>query len=656
MITHRLKVTENRTIERLDHKPIVSKSNGADFIQFTFENPSEWSITGVLIVYMFNGTPYGSCVIDQDSNGNPLALTNVDGSWQLTVPVPYQCITSEGYLYTGISLFRTDVDASASTDTTPHIIAKLSTALLSQPIQILKNGGLDEIDVAASPNDDLLVRMKLFVDNFSTEWMENVDNKFDSIGKTLNGDSETGGGVIANVTTNTNNIQDLQKRIDELDDDVDALDVVVNGAEEIIDDDGSIKQEKVTGLVELQKEDAEEIEKLNSGLLAANTNIAELTDKTDSLTTKTDNNTTEITKLNGALIENLKEAGKLIDKNASDITALKSTVENPVFDDSFSKTSTSAVQNKVLTNLFDGIDTTVSLTKVADDTDSDGTEWSQLRLSQQFLAYDESSGDFSFNSFAARGYLCFEKQRFSVLSGRNSTVYRCQLLPNQTFNSLTVTNSISADEDSTLVPTTAWVKKLIGLSRVWPFHIKYEMNFKSSTNIENGAHLILYPSETPDIIQEIYDYEGYGVFGVKTIEGYANTAMLCCDAYSFNIYGNMSIIIDNVSSIREAIGNYKILFNELTSSCIQTEFKTDNVAIDNSKDDLIVNVPLFYTSSLEENETEYWKLTFNLELEKADGSSFTEDEVLKMSALDTPIQVICAGYIKPTDYTNIPPR
>lgn len=173
MITHNLKVTTNKTIERLDHKPIVAKTNGGDQICFTFDSIDEWNSEGTLICYMFNGTPYGSTVIDKDSSGNDLAITQVDDVYQLTVDVPYQCITSEGYLYTGLSLFS--YTASSDDTTIPKILTKTSTALLSQPIQILKNGGLDELDVAASPSDDMLVRMKLFIERIDKDWFNRID-------------------------------------------------------------------------------------------------------------------------------------------------------------------------------------------------------------------------------------------------------------------------------------------------------------------------------------------------------------------------------------------------------------------------------------------------------------------------------------------------
>lgn len=173
MIIHNLKVTANKTIERLDHKPIVAKTNGGDQICFTFDSIDEWNSEGTLICYMFNGTPYGSTVIDKDSSGNDLAITQVDGVYQLTVDIPYQCITSEGYLYTGLSLFS--YTASSDDATIPKILTKTSTALLSQPIQILKNGGLDELDVAASPSDDMLVRMKLFIERIDKDWFNQID-------------------------------------------------------------------------------------------------------------------------------------------------------------------------------------------------------------------------------------------------------------------------------------------------------------------------------------------------------------------------------------------------------------------------------------------------------------------------------------------------
>lgn len=173
MITHNLKVTTNKTIERLDHKPIVAKTNGGDQICFTFDSIDEWNSEGTLICYMFNGTPYGSTVIDKDSSGNDLAIIQIDGVYQLTVDVPYQCITSEGYLYTGLSLFS--YTASSDDTTAPKILTKTSTALLSQPIQILKNGGLDELDVATNPSDDMLVRMKLFIERIDKDWFNRID-------------------------------------------------------------------------------------------------------------------------------------------------------------------------------------------------------------------------------------------------------------------------------------------------------------------------------------------------------------------------------------------------------------------------------------------------------------------------------------------------
>lgn len=173
MITHNLKVTVNKTIERLDHKPIVAKTNGGDQICFTFDSIDEWNSEGTLICYMFNGTPYGSTVIDKDSSGNDLVITQVNDVYQLTVDVPYQCITSEGYLYTGLSLFT--YTASSDDTTIPKILTKTSTALLSQPIQILKNGGLDELDIAVSPSDDMLVRMKLFIERIDADWFNRID-------------------------------------------------------------------------------------------------------------------------------------------------------------------------------------------------------------------------------------------------------------------------------------------------------------------------------------------------------------------------------------------------------------------------------------------------------------------------------------------------
>ncbi len=418
MITHRLKVTEDRTIERLDHKPIVAKSNGADFVQFTFENPSEWTITGVLVVYMFNGTPYGSCVIDKDSDGNPLALTENDGVWQLTAPIPYQCITSEGYLYTGLSLFRTDVDASTSSDTTPHIIAKLSTALLSQPIQILKNGGLDEIDVAASPNDDLLVRMKLFIESFSTEWMENVDKKFDNLDKTISGDSETGGGLIADITTNANNIIGLQERIDELNTDVDALDVVVNGSEAIVDDSGSVEQEAVKGLVELQKEDAENIQ--------------------------------------GIIDSVMEDIIPTVQTQADKLEELQTEVENIVVDEEFSNTSTNAIQNKTLTEFLTGLNHEVVMTTFMEaviDRFTLGVLFSQQQLSMQ-------NGELSKQGKLKEiGSLRFDAMRFTNSSSNTSRPY-ISLHDDQIFTSVKV-DTPASDDNSSLVPNTEWVNNRI---------------------------------------------------------------------------------------------------------------------------------------------------------------------------------------------------
>lgn len=228
MIIHNLKVTANKTIERLDHKPIVAKTNGGDQICFTFDSIDEWNSEGTLICYMFNGTPYGSTVIDKDSSGNDLAITQVDGVYQLTVDIPYQCITSEGYLYTGLSLFS--YTASSDDTTIPKILTKTSTALLSQPIQILKNGGLDEFDVAASPSDDMLVRMKLFIERIDKDWFNQIDeycetndkywtdakeyatsieNGLEDLGKWESEDR-------ASILTNTTQIEDLQSKIKDL--------------------------------------------------------------------------------------------------------------------------------------------------------------------------------------------------------------------------------------------------------------------------------------------------------------------------------------------------------------------------------------------------------------------------------------------------------
>ena len=641
MITHRLKVTENRTIERLDHKPIVSKSNGADFIQFTFENPSEWNITGVLVVYMFNGTPYGSCVIDQDSNGNPLALTNVDGTWQLTVPVPYQCITSEGYLYTGISLFRTDVDASASTDTTPHIIAKLSTALLSQPIQILKNGGLDEIDVAASPNDDLLVRMKLFVDNFSTQWMENVDNKFDSIDKTLNGDSETGGGIIANVTTNTNNIQDLQKRIDELDDDVDALDIIINGAEEVIDADGSVEQEKVTGLVELQKEDAAAIEELKSDVktehnwaeneftdLKATTK--ELKATTKELTTKTDDNTTLITNLKNTVVEQFEEDKELINKNASDITALKSTVENPVFDTTFSKTSTSAVQNQVLTRLFNGMYSKVATKAVVNSDDG-----LRFYIGQEQLDYDSSTGKIVDGETKDTGAIIFHPNYFAGEASTDEAALIVQLKPNQALESLTVTNSDLLDnDDSTRVPSTLWVNNLVELHETYPFLTCIKGSYVPTDDpLSSTEQLNMVVSESTNY----YEYDSNFKFEGKFLDS---------DAFQFFAYGNAHVTITNVNIFRE-LGLSNIEFNGSPD--------TQNVSLNTNENYLTFDVPFFGCSEANPVEKIYsFSCGTSITLRKTDGSLFTSSDRENIINAGVTFDLTFVGNIKVTGRSEFP--
>lgn len=224
MIIHNLKVTANKTIERLDHKPIVAKTNGGDQICFTFDSIDEWNSEGTLICYMFNGTPYGSTVIDKDSSGNDLAITQVDEVYQLTVDIPYQCITSEGYLYTGLSLFS--YTASSDDATIPKILTKTSTALLSQPIQILKNGGLDELDVATSPSDDMLVRMKLFIECIDKDWFNQIDeycetnDKYWTDAKELYASFEDGLESLgkwesvdrAKILTNTAQIEDLQSK------------------------------------------------------------------------------------------------------------------------------------------------------------------------------------------------------------------------------------------------------------------------------------------------------------------------------------------------------------------------------------------------------------------------------------------------------------
>ncbi len=225
MIIHNLKVTENRTIERLDHRPIVAKTKGDDQICFQFDSVSDWDANGTLVCYMFNGTPYGSAVIDKDTSGNPLAITLVDGIYRLTVDVPYQCITSEGYLYTGLSLFaHTEVASEGGTDI-PTIVAKTSTALLSQPIQILKNGGLDEIDVAASPANDMLVRMKLFMERVDNEWFGAVDDKFEEQ-DAWNENVETRMAEVNNI------VEDHETRITETEEKVAIIEEQVTGTEE----------------------------------------------------------------------------------------------------------------------------------------------------------------------------------------------------------------------------------------------------------------------------------------------------------------------------------------------------------------------------------------------------------------------------------------
>ena len=621
MITHRLKVTENRTIERLDHKPIVSKSNGADFIQFTFDNPGEWNIAGVLVVYMFNGTPYGSCVIDKDSNGNPLAITERDGAWQLTVPVPYQCITSEGYLYTGLSLFRTDVDTSASTDTTPHIIAKISTALLSQPIQILKNGGLDEIDVAASPNDDLLVRMKLFVENFSTEWMENVDGKFEDLDKVINGDSETGGGLIADIATNANNILGLQERIDELDDDIDALDIIVNGTEEIIGDDGSVEQEKVTGLVELQKKDAANIESIQSTAKVEHNwvehELTDLKEKDDSLETVTDN----LVKGQESNATMLEEVATTLDEQKQRVAALQSTVENPVFDATFSDTSTSAVQNKVLTNLLNGMPTETVFAAVAD------TDTARFYIGQEQLKYDSSTGEISNTDPIYIGLVAFSTDSFkATIADRNRMLL--QLNPSPTFESLAVSDDISIEENSELVPNTKWVFNFSTLQNPCPFTYSGSMKL---TQIDLSTS-----NQVAFILENLTMLASYGpnLFGLTPYE--FDGAQITSSRFLFLLHGWMTFRFDlkelNNLGVQEVV--------------IQNYFKSK----------------VFDTSNYQENKTPfpYWKWSTSKGIastlpdavfyfRKSDNSDFTELEIENITK-NISVLVYFNGFIEPHSF------
>lgn len=636
MITHRLKVTENRTIERLDHKPIVSKSNGADFIQFTFDNPGEWNISGVLVAYMFNGTPYGSCVIDKDSNGNPLAITERDGAWQLTVPVPYQCITSEGYLYTGLSLFRTDTDTSASTDTTPHIIAKISTALLSQPIQILKNGGLDEIDVAASPNDDLLVRMKLFVENFSTEWMENVDGKFEDLDKVINGDSETGGGLIADIATNANNILGLQERIDELDDDVDALDIIINGTEEIIDDDGSVEQEKVTGLVELQKKDAANIESIQSTAKVEHNwvehELTDLKEKDDRLETVTGH----LVKGQESNATMLEEVATTLDEQKQRVAALQSTVENPVFDATFSDTSTSAVQNKVLTNLLNGMSTKAEVNAAVDE---DGA-W--FYIGQEQLKYDSSTGEISSTDPTEIGAILFSPNDFSATVGNGKNML-LQLNPKPTFKSLEVTGSISEDDDSTLVPTTAWVNDLIQLHRSYPSFVYISGSYTPYEDPLSEVMLcklsILRTSFW--ILADIgFDFDSY---------------LLLSDTFQFFVCGNVYVRVVNANALREiGIGRMRFYTRVLGDS-----FDCSHM-LDANEDGLFFNMPFMGSSqSVEEGEHKGWEeymFLLSVDLFKEDGSDFTESD--KENIINTGIMVdmTFVGNVEITGRTNVEPQ
>ncbi len=618
MITHRLKVTENRTIERLDHKPIVSKSNGADFIQFTFENPNEWNITGVLVVYMFNGTPYGSCVIDQDSNGNPLAPTEVDGTWQLTVPVPYQCITSEGYLYTGLSLFRTDVDASASTDTTPHIIGKISTALLSQPIQILKNGGLDEIDVAASPNDDLLVRMKLFVQNFSADWMEKVDSKFEDLDKTINGDSETGGGLIADTTTNTYNILGLQERIDELDDDVDALDIIINGTDEIIGDDGSVEQEKVTGLIELQKKDAANIESLQSTAKVEHNwvekELTKLKEKDDKLAEETD----ELAKSQEDNTTKIEEATTTLEEQGQSIATLQSTVNNPVFDATFSDTSTSAVQNKVLTSLLDGMSTKTAVKAAVDE---DGA-W--FYIGQEQLKYDSSTGEISNTNPAEIGAILFSLADFSATVGNEKNI-TLQLNPHPVLKSLTITDMVGWGDNSTRVPNTAWVNNFARLHG----------NYSFLTQI-SGSYV---PYDDPLTTTMAC---GLSTSASRSFSQNADSSFrldgrfLRSDTFLFYVYGNIHVHVVNANDLRE-IGIGRMRFY---STSVWGHFESSHM-LDTNEDGLFFNIPFCNTSyTIEEGERKGWEeYRFNLDVDlvKEDGSSFTESD--KENIINTGITI-----------------
>ena len=639
MITHRLKVTENRTIERLDHKPIVAKSNGADFIQFTFENPAEWNITGVLVVYMFNGAPYGSCIIDQDSNGNPLALTEVDGTWQLTVPVPYQCITSEGYLYTGLSLFRTDIDASASTDSTPHIVGKISTALLSQPIQILKNGGLDEIDVAASPNDDLLVRMKLFVQNFSADWMEKVDNKFEDLDKTINGDSETGGGLISDITTNTNNILGLQERIDELDDNVDALDIIINGTEEIINDDGSVEQGKVTGLVELQKKDAADIASIQSAARVEHDRIKKdittLKEKDDKLAEETD----ELAKGQEDNTTKIEEITTTLEEQGQNITALKSTVENPVFDTAFSDTSTSAIQNKVLTNFLNGMPTEVVVKATADE----DSAW--FLVGQEQLKYDSSTGEISNTDPATIGGILFSPTDFSATVGNGKNML-LQLNPNPNFKTLTVNDWPSRDDSSAYVPNTGWVSSLVQSKQTYPALLHVD-----------GIYV---PYDDDPLTETMGCY-----LTVKDTNSYSNgdasfrfkDTTLWSDTFEFSVYGNVFMHIVNANALREiGVGRMRFYTDSILTGRIESSYM-----LDANEDGLVCNLPFCDICEIEEEEEDrkgYARLNFGVRINllKEDGSSFTESDKENIINMGITVEMDFVSNIEIIGWTQVVPR
>lgn len=167
MIDHTFTVKADRTIERTDHKPLISKTKDVDRLIFTFEseewlNPEVDGVRDTIFFFCTNGTTYGSTIRDKDDYGNPIVIERDKDTQKIvfTIMAPWQSIYQEGNFFVGFAKYSGT--------------KKYCTAFSSNGIPIVKNAGMDETDIFEDPTDDMLIKVKNFFKTYPPEVIEGM--------------------------------------------------------------------------------------------------------------------------------------------------------------------------------------------------------------------------------------------------------------------------------------------------------------------------------------------------------------------------------------------------------------------------------------------------------------------------------------------------